>query len=87
LAIEFPRHHWRGSIEAADAPFQHSRTDCGFRAIIGAAPLKRPITVLAQRAVPEGFRAIIGAAPLKLDDLGNEPVKSCVSAPSLARLH
>jgi len=36
----FPRHHWRGSIEAGVMRLLMSSLGGGFRAIIGAAPLK-----------------------------------------------
>jgi len=57
-----------------------------FRAIIGAAPLKRAENV-ARKTNGRGFRAIIGAAPLKHKKKGGKEAKDFVSAPSLARLH
>ncbi len=60
----FPRHHWRGSIEAILPRNGAACFFCGFRAIIGAAPLKLA-TVRRRRHPQHRFRAIIGAAPLK----------------------
>ena len=64
LPHRFPRHCWRGSIEAS-LPWWTWCPKLGFRAIVGAAPLKlnsrRPISIRSAAR----FRAIVGAAPVK----------------------
>ena len=67
--IRFPRHHWRGSIEAGRARAAGRHRARRFRAIIGAAPLKPYIGGEISKMQDCCFRAIIGAAPLKLRHL------------------
>jgi len=48
----FPRHHWRGSIEAL-RPNPQQQPRARFRAIIGAAPLKLDVDGELRDAIQE----------------------------------
>ena len=83
--MSFPRLHRRGPIEARRWPWRRPGLR-GFRAFIGAAPLKQRDDEVID-SIREGFRAFIGAAPLKLFvDAGHCRILP-VSAPSSARPH
>mgnify|MGYP001428813562 FL=1 len=85
----FPRHHWRGSIEALSTSGAWGKSS-SFRAIIGAAPLKRARFVRGNADPERCFRAIIGAAPLKpglveTPDVGFHSFRAIIGAAPLKR--
>ena len=61
---KFPRHSWRGHIEARSCGCENGRRIVDFRAIRGAVTLKRCLKLIQQLHVSH-FRAIRGAVTLK----------------------
>ena len=65
-AALFPRPHRRGPVEALVTSLVASASLTDFRALTGAAPLKRTRQEVGKNGNRPHFRALTGAAPLKL---------------------